>query len=228
MKIAALFSGGKDSTYSIFLAKQMGHEISCLLNIVPYSDESLIFHYPNVRLTSLLSQSLNIPLLHAATTGIEKTTEISILDSLILNSIEKYSISGLVHGGINSNFQRRIFQKICDKYDIQLISPIWKTNPNDYLSSLIEDGFKVMITSVSAMGLDVKWLGVVLDGKSLSELKYLSEKYQFNLTFEGGEGETLVLDCPLYTKKLHITKFVKKWDGQRGTFEILNAILINK
>ncbi len=228
MKTGALFSGGKDSTYSIFLAKKMGYEISCLLNIVPYSDESLIFHHPNARLIPLLSQCLNLPLLSEKTMNVEKSDEISILEHLVLDSIKKYSIEGLVHGGINSNFQRDIFQNICDKYNLKLVSPIWQINPIQYLRSILYDGFKVMITNVSSMGLDQEWLGVILDNNVLEKLIKLGEKYKFAITFEGGEAETIVLDCPIFSKKLHITNYIKKWDGQRGTFEILDAILIEK
>ena len=46
MKLGSLFSGGKDSTYAIYLAKQQGHEIACLLTITPKSDESHLLHYP--------------------------------------------------------------------------------------------------------------------------------------------------------------------------------------
>ncbi len=228
MKIAALFSGGKDSTYSLYLAKKMGYDVSCLLNIIPYSDESLVFHHPNARLTSLLSHCLDLPLLSMETKGVCKVDEILTLDKLVLYAIEKYSIEGLVHGGINSNFQRAIFQEICDKYNLILISPIWETNPVDYLHRILNDGFKVMITSVSTMGLDENWLGVILDNDTIPKLITLSEKYKFAVTFEGGEGETIVLDCPIFTKKLHITKFIRNWDGQRGTFEILDATLIKK
>ena len=64
-----------------------------------------------------------------------------------------------------------------------------------------------------------------LDGETyltsdLSKLGELSEKYGFNLNFEGGEAETFVVDCPLYSHPIQITKSKKIWDGYRGTLEI--------
>ena len=57
---------------------------------------------------------------------------------------------------------------------------------------------------------------------------YLSKKFGFNLTFEGGEAETLVIDCPLYRKKIQINSATTLWDGQRGIFEIQDIALIEK
>ena len=63
MKLAALFSGGKDSTYSIYLAKNQCHDIKCLVSVFPKSDESHLLHHPNLKWTSLQSKSMKIPLL---------------------------------------------------------------------------------------------------------------------------------------------------------------------
>lgn len=78
------------------------------------------------------------------------------------------------------------------------------------------------------MGLDKQWLGKVIDKRSLAELTTLSKKYGFNLTFEGGEAETLVIDCPLFSKKLKVNAANPHWDGQRGIFEIRDVSLVEK
>jgi len=56
-------------------------------------------------------------------------------------------------------------------------------------------------------------------------LETLSEKFGFNLNFEGGEAETFVIDCPLFFNAIKINKFTKNWDGYRGRFEIVDAEL---
>jgi Predicted ATPases of PP-loop superfamily len=35
MKLASLFSGGKDSMYAIYLAQKQGHQVTCLLSVFP-------------------------------------------------------------------------------------------------------------------------------------------------------------------------------------------------
>jgi uncharacterized protein (TIGR00290 family) len=96
------------------------------------------------------------------------------------------------------------------------------------MNELLESGYKILIVGVSAMGLGKEWLGVTLDKESLTKLASLSKKHGFNLTFEGGEAETLVIDCPLFRKRLDIRRANVQWDGQRGIFEILEAALVEK
>ena len=61
MKVVVLFSGGKDSTYSIYNVKMEGHQVVCVATIFPMSSESELLHYPNIQFTKLQSQSMNIP-----------------------------------------------------------------------------------------------------------------------------------------------------------------------
>ena len=47
MRLASLYSGGKDSAFSLYLAEQQGHDVPYLLNIVPEDRASWIFHTPH-------------------------------------------------------------------------------------------------------------------------------------------------------------------------------------
>ena len=40
----------------------------------------------------------------------------------------------------------------------------------------------------------------VTEISSLDDLEKLSVKFGFNLNFEGGEAETFVINCPLFSK----------------------------
>ena len=83
MKLAALFSGGKDSTYSIFKAKKDGHTVECLITIVPKSDESMLLHYPNIAITKLQASSMDVPQIYVKTNSDDAEFEIQLLtDSL--------------------------------------------------------------------------------------------------------------------------------------------------
>ena len=103
------------------------------------------------------------------------------------------------------------------------ITPLWKTNSKEYMSDLINSSFKFMLTSVSSDGLDETWLGKIISADDVSLLSNLSNKYGFNLNFEGGEAETFVTDCPIYSHPIKINKSQMIWDGYRGRFEIEDA-----
>ena len=225
MKLAALFSGGKDSTYSIFLAKKQGHEIKCLLSVFPKSDESHLLHHPNLQWTHLQSQSMQIPQLTIKSEFDETDNEINSLEKILIQAMEKYQIEGLVHGGIQSQFQKEKFENLCNKLNLKSITPLWNRNPLEYMNELISSNFVFIITSVSSGGLDDSWLGKIITKNDIDTLYALSQKFGFNLNFEGGEAETFVVDCSLFSHPIKIIQGKKIWDGYRGRFEIVDARL---
>ena len=225
MKLAALFSGGKDSTYSIYKAKQMGHDVTCLVTIFPKSPNSHLLHFSSIELTKLQSQTLKIPHIISTLDSDELTEEMDTLKILLEKTKKDFQIEGLVHGGISSEFQKKCFGKICEENNLEVITPLWKINPKEYMNDLIDSNFKFILTSVSSDGLDETWLGKIISTNDISQLNKLSEKYGFNLNFEGGEAETFVVDCPLYSYPIIINKSKVIWDGYRGRFEIEDASL---
>ena len=220
MKLAVLFSGGKDSTYSIYKVKQMGHDVKCLVTVFPKSSNSHLLHFPTIELTKLQSKTLKIPQITSTLDSDELAEEIDAIKILLERAKQDFQIEGLVHGGISSEFQKKCFEKICKENDLKIITPLWKINAKEYMINLIRSNFKFILTSVSSDGLDEKWLGKIISTNDISQLNKLSDKYGFNLNFEGGEAETFVVDCPLYLSPIVIAKSKTIWDGYRGRFEI--------
>ena len=140
MKLASLFSGGKDSMYATYLAQKQGHEVTCLLSIFAHSDESHLLHHPNLQWTKLQSTSMNIPQLTLDSTSDNIDEELVVLENLLRSAKEKFEIEGLVHGGIKSKFQKEKFESICLKLDLISISPLWDTEPEQYMNDLIDSG----------------------------------------------------------------------------------------
>ena len=225
MKLASLFSGGKDSTYAMYVAQKQGHEIKCLLSVFPKSDESHLLHHPNMKWTKLQSESMGIPQLTTVSPSVQTEDELSLLENLLQNAKDQFQIEGLVHGGIKSNFQKDKFESVCSKLNLVVMAPLWNAEPEHYMNELIDSNFEFIMTTVSSDGLDDSWLGRSISKSDIISLKKLSEKFGFNLNFEGGEAETFVVDCPLFTNPIKINQSQKEWDGYRGRFEIVDAEL---
>ncbi len=223
MKLASLFSGGKDSTYAIHVVQKQGHKVKCLLSVFPNSDESHLLHHPNMKWTKLQSESMNIPQLTITSTSDETNNELSLIENLLQSAKDQFQIEGLVHGGIKSKFQKDKFENICLKLNLTVIAPLWDADPELYMNELIDSKFNFILTSVSSDGLDDSWLGKIISKSDILSLKQLSEKFGFNLNFEGGEAETFVINCPLFMNSININQSEKKWDGYRGRFEIVDA-----
>ena len=225
MKLGSLFSGGKDSTFAIYLAQKQGHEVTCLLSIFTKSEESHLLHYPNLQWTKLQSESMNIPQLTVNAESDETDDELFVLEKLLQNAKDQFHIEGLVHGGIKSQFQKEKFESICSKLNLVVITPLWNTEPVQYLNNLLDSNFIFIMITVSCDGLDDTWLGKEITKSDIDTLKHLSEKFGFNLNFEGGEAETFVVGCPLFSNPIKINQAKKIWDGYRGRFEIMDAEL---
>ena len=225
LKLASLFSGGKDSTYAIYKARQGGHDIECLVSILPKSEESHLLHYPNIAYTSLQAKAMKIPHVVFQSNTNDPEIETRELQNLLEKAKKDFGIDGIVHGGLFSDYQKVRFERIGNALDLKIISPLWHIDQKRYLQELLDNKFKFIITSVTTAGLDQTWLGREITREDVKQLVKLSTKHGFNLTFEGGEAETFVIDCPLFSSPIQILGANKIWDGYRGRFEITDAIL---
>jgi len=203
MKVGVLFSGGKDSCYSAYLAKKEGHEIVCLISIFSKNKESYMFHTPSIEKTKKQAEKMNLPLLIKKTLG-KKEEELIDLEDAIKSAIKKYKIEGIVTGALASVYQASRIQKICDNLKIKCINPLWKKNQIELLEELIKNKFKVIIVGVFAYPLDEKWLLNKIDKEFILKTKKLQEKYGINPAGEGGEFESFVLNCPLFEEEIKI------------------------
>lgn len=224
LKVGALFSGGKDSTFAIYKAILNGDEIACLITLSPRSEESQLLHYPNIAMTSLQAKAMGIPQLIARTDSDDTKIQVSKLQET-LELAKEFGIEGVVHGGIRSDYQRKYFGLACKNLGLKTLTPLWHINQLEYLHQLIDSKFRFIITSVSAGGLDDSLLGKEITDSDIEKIIQLSSKYGFNPSFEGGEAETFVIDCPLFYGKIKIIKSKKEWNGYRGRFEIAEAVL---
>ncbi|MFO7618391.1 MAG: TIGR00289 family protein [Thermoplasmata archaeon] len=221
MNVAALFSGGKDSTYAIYLAQSRGWDVTKLVTMVPVKEESHMFHVPNINLCGMLAEAMGIPHVAFPTVG-EEEKELEDLRKALAG----LDVRGIVSGAIASDYQHTRIDRICQELGMVSFSPIWRWRQEFVLQDIIAAGFKVMIVGVYADGLGKEWLGRIIDNQSLKELATLSEKNRMNVSGEGGEFETLVLDGPNFMKRLEIIESESTWDGTRGELKITKARLV--
>jgi diphthine-ammonia ligase len=223
MKLVALFSGGKDSIYAILKAKEEGHEVEKLATVCSSNPDSYMYHTPNIGLTFMQSRCLGMQLVSKGSTG-EKEKEVEDLKILLGN----LDAEGVVCGAIASNYQKERVERVCKELELKLVAPLWGKNPEELVRSMLNEGFEIIITAVAAEGFDESWLGRKIDEKCLQDLIELNKKYGVNVCGEGGEFETLVLDCPLFSRKLEITRAEKVWKDDSGVYKIEDAKFADK
>ena len=226
MKLAALVSGGKDSIYSLYTAGK-NNEIVHILSFLSENKESYMFHVPNMHLVEEQAKLMSIPMTYIKTKGV-KEEELDDIKSSLMKLKKESGIEGVVTGAVASVYQKSRIDDICKDLDLKSIAPIWGMPLGQSVADMIEEGFEIIIVAVAAPPLDEKWLGRKLDKKCLEELMILNKKYGIHPNGEGGEFESLVLDCPLFSKKIVIKESEKHYSGNSGHLEIKKIELVAK
>ncbi|OIO39782.1 TIGR00289 family protein [Candidatus Pacearchaeota archaeon CG09_land_8_20_14_0_10_30_9] len=202
MKLGVLFSGGKDSVYATYLAKCVGHEIICLISVHSKNKESYMFHTPSIDKTKIQAEVMGLPLIIGKTEG-KKEDELEDLKNLIQKAKKKYKIQGIITGAIKSVYQASRIQKICDELKIECVNPLWQKDEKEYLKELVDNKFEIILTGVFAYPFSESWVFRKIDKNFITDIMALNEKYKIHPAGEGGEFETFVTNCPLFSRPLN-------------------------
>ena len=214
MRIAVLSSGGKDSSAAWWWAQCRGWDVVALVTVQIEDGDSHMFQVPSTKWVECQALAAGIDW-HSVKAKGTVDEEISSLET-VLDSLE---LDAIVSGALRSDFQKVKLENMAHRLGIHSFSPLWHQEPYDHLHGMIENGFKIMINSVSCDGLDEQWLGRILDQENVKELKSLSEQYRFNVDGEGGEYETFVIGGPHLPRTL-IVEGMSSFDSVRGVFTI--------
>jgi diphthine-ammonia ligase len=219
MKVAVLFSGGKDSTFALWCAQMQGWDINTLVTVFPKSEDSWMFHYPALKWTKLQAETIGIPQMTISTNG-EKEKELEDLSAGLSNIAKLSGIDAIVSGAVASEYQRTRLDNICEELGLKSFAPLWHKNQEQLVREEIESGFDFIITACNAMGLDAEWLGRKIGTPDLAELVKLNKRFGLNVAFEGGEAETFVIRAPLFKRSLSIVRSKPHWRGESGYLEL--------
>ncbi len=204
MKVACLYSGGKDSNFALFWSLAQGFD--SVLITIRGEEYSMMFHHPNIDKTSTQAKAIGIKQYFLKTDDNHWHENLKKL-------LKKLKIEGIVAGAIASEYQRRRIDRLGEELKIPTYAPLW--HKQDELMEELLQYFEISITAVAADGLGKEWLG-----KSFKDL--IKAKIPHIHPFlEGGEGETYVTNAPFFRKKIKIRKWKKQWDGKRGVGHIV-------
>jgi diphthine-ammonia ligase len=224
LKVAVLFSGGKDSTYATWIAQHQGWDVETLVSVLPKGVESLMFHFPNVRWTEIQAEAMGLP---HRTIDAGQEELVSLRDGLD-KTRKALGIDGVVTGAVASDYQKSRIDQICDTLGLKSFAPLWHKDPKILVNDLKSAGFKIILSGVGAAGLDESWLGKELTDDRWLMLERLSRKHGIHLTGEGGEYETFVIDAPNFNSRVFVDKTANRWEGQSGHLIIEKARLQHK
>lgn len=220
-RAAVLFSGGKDSCLALLKAKSK-YSIKYLLTILPSSYDSYMYHKPFLALLRAQAKALNLPLLIQKSSA-KKEIELKDLEKLLRKV--KGKVSYIIAGAVASTYQRSRIETVARKLGFKVIAPLWGLNPKVIWGECIKNHFEIILTKIACEGLGKEWLNKSIDKELFKEFLILSKKYKFHLTGEGGDFESAVVDCPMFSRRIRIKGRIKSESPYRH-FLIIEEVLL--
>ncbi|MDR2700520.1 MAG: diphthine--ammonia ligase [Nitrososphaerota archaeon] len=215
MKIAASWSGGKDSAFALYLAKQQGHEIVNILTMM-MSEEKSVFHMIRSAILDAQADAMGISLIKKQVNN--ETYECDF--KAVLAELKAKGVEGLVTGDIYevAGHEEGWLNRVCCEMGLKSIKPLWMGDTKQVFLDYINAGFKATVVRTNLNKLGVEWLGRVLNQQFYDEILELDN---IDPCGEGGEYHTVVTDGPYFKKKIEIIETQKhKLDSNFGYLEI--------
>ncbi|KAG6830832.1 hypothetical protein H0H92_014484 [Tricholoma furcatifolium] len=226
MKYLALLSGGKDSCFNLLHCAKNGHELVAAASLGPGPGkeelDSYLYQTVGQDAIELVSQALEVPLYRRVITGnaIEQGSEYGSRKSKGVSAIEgdetedlmallsevkarahHPNVLGVSVGAILSNYQRVRVEHVCRRLGLTPLCYLWNRDQGELFDEMISAGMEAVLIKVAGIGLTTKHLG-----RSLSEMQptlvKLNQQYGAHICGEGGEYESLTLDCPLFKHRI--------------------------
>ena len=209
--VVVSLSGGKDSVYALYASLKEGLTVNYLMFITIGGKA----HLDNKWLMNLVSESVGIP---AVTVGGRVPQ--------IRKALQKLKAGTFISGVMTTPEHMEYYKEICDPIQVKHYAPLWGKNPLTALAEMRQLGFRMLVIEVdTSMGANRNWLGKEIDDEMIDELETLKTDRSINPIGEFGEYHTVVLDCPIYKKRINITKSKMIWKKSKGYFEIKKAEL---
>ncbi|OEU16324.1 adenine nucleotide alpha hydrolases-like protein, partial [Fragilariopsis cylindrus CCMP1102] len=148
-------------------------------------------------------RSVNTGLVYENTTPNDEVEDLFLALEL---ATKRFNFEGVCSGAILSTYQRVRIEHVCNRLGLTSLSYMWRLLPQkQLLQQMLDDGIEAVLVKVACPpGLvPRKHLNKTLRFLSdIGLLEKLHQQYQFHVCGEGGEYESLVIDSPLYKKKL--------------------------
>jgi len=209
--VVVSLSGGKDSVYALYTALKEGLNVTGLMFITIGGKA----HLENKSMLKLVSEAIGIPSIVVG----PKTEDIR-------KALKKLNANVLVSGVMTTPEHLDYYKEILDPINVKQYSPLFGKKPLDALAEMQQLGFHSLIIEIdTALGSNKNWLGQEISQDILNEITRLVDERKMNPIGEFGEYHTMVLDCPIYKKKIVIEKSKTTWKGSKGYLIIKKAHL---
>lgn len=220
-QVFASWSGGKDSCLACYRAMASGLKVRYLANMVTEDGKRSRTHGVSADVIQVQSQAIGIPLVPRRTTWNSFEAKFKNM----LRAFKQEGIVGGVFGDIDLDEHREWVERVCQEVDITPYLPLWGESQEKILRDFINLGFEAIVVATKADMLGEEWLGRKVDLDFINQLAELKETRDITLCGEAGEYHTLVLNGPLFQKRVEIVETRKVLKDEHWFLEILGTEL---
>jgi diphthine-ammonia ligase len=216
------WSGGKDCCLAAHRAQKQGLKISYLLNMVTQDRQRSCSHGLAAEWIRVQAKAMDVPVLQYATTS-ENYREVFVG---ALAELKKEGVSSGVFGDIDFEPHREWIKEVCASAGVLAVLPLWGGQQEKLSREFIASGFAATVVATRADLLGAEWLGRKFDLKFLKEL---AGSYPgVTPCGEAGEFHTLVIDGPLFRRRLVIQEALPQQRGEHWFWDIRKIDLRDK
>lgn len=200
MKVVSSWSGGKDSCLACYKTIKQGYQVKYLLNFISKDSKRCCFHGIESKLIKLQSELIGIPLVQKEVTADMQEYEKEFKEAV--GAFKKEGINKMVFGDIYLLDHFNWVERVCRDIEITPIEPLWNNSPSELIREFVDSGFKAIVVSCQADKFDRDFVGREVDKNLLADLKLRN----ICPCGENGEFHTLVVDGPIFKKRIQILK----------------------
>ncbi len=199
MKIGCSWSGGKDSCFALMQAIKEGHQPVALVNMMNENGKISRSHGLPFSILNQQADAMQLPIVATPTTWEAYEEKFVTVLSVIKN---EYDVEAMVFGDIDLQAHRDWEEMVCAKAGLVAQLPIWQKDRKELVMQMLQAGIQTMIVSCNTT-MGESFLGKIISPEVVIEL----EKAGVDVCGENGEFHTLVLNCPLFSKKIDVPSY---------------------
>ncbi|MFA4640811.1 diphthine--ammonia ligase [Pyrococcus kukulkanii] len=192
MKAIALFSGGKDGLYAIYLAQKLGYDVIYLLALK--TSIGLSPHYENLHSLRRLANSMGKAML---------TFDMSQGTEKLIENLKALSVEAIIAGDVKIEDHYRWLEGIAREAGLKLVEPLFGMDTHELAKEILKEGFEYSIIAVDKRKLPRELLGYTFRSERDLE-EFLAKNPGIDPLGEYGEFHTVVTKSPLYTRSFEL------------------------
>jgi ABC transporter with metal-binding/Fe-S-binding domain ATP-binding protein len=219
MRVCCLFSGGKDSSYSLHKMLISGFDVPVLLTMKSQDPDSWLYQTPGMEVSHLFQELTGIET-RIIDSPPSKEEEKDVLTEVLKDLKAEFELDAICSGALLSDYQRMIFTHAALDAGLISYTPIWRKDGKQYMKDLLHFGFRFILLSYASEGFEPSDLGVEVDEKRMERFFSIAEKWGSHPAFEGGEAETMVLEAPLFPGRMKVSGELQEEGPCRARFKI--------